>query len=500
MLQNIDLSKLPNLFLYEPHGPLLFESSFFLFLFLGLLIFYRIFANNKNLRIFTIIIFSLFFYYKAAGPFLLVLIASTVINFYAGKIISNLKAGKSGRLLALILTLILNLGALGYFKYTNFFINIINDFKSGSFQPLDIFLPIGISFYTFKALSYVIDIYLESFEPVNSFRDFSLFMLFFPNILIGPIDRAARFIPQIEGDLLVSKKDIGKALFLIMLGLLKKTVVADYISANFVDRVFEVPLRFTGFENLMAVYGYAIQLYCDFSGYTDMALGIALLLGFNLMDNFNWPYKATSIADFWRKWHISLSSWLLDYLFKPLQLKFRNLQPIGNIAALMITFLAIGFWHGASWMFVAFGFVHGFFITVSLLTKKIKKKFYMITGLANTKFLKIMQVIVTFHLVVFAFIIFRAPDFSTVGNILRQIFNSFHPEIMMQVVSGYAYIFSLMLMVMVMEYVPERWRYKVQEWISETPLIGQALILALVIWIAIQAKSADLKPFLYFKF
>jgi D-alanyl-lipoteichoic acid acyltransferase DltB (MBOAT superfamily) len=500
MFNSIDIIKLINLFVYDPHNPLLFGTSLFLFLFFGLLVFYRIFANNKNIRIIGVLVFSLFFYYKAAGAFFIILIVSTIFNFYAGKIIASLKTDTTKRLLFLIITLVINLGALGYFKYTNFFLQILNDIHLGKFEPLDIFLPIGISFYTFKALSYVIDIYLETFQPVKSFRDFSLFMFFFPNILIGPIDRAATFIPQIEGDQSITKGDIGKAIFLIMFGLLKKVAVADYISINFVDRVFEVPLRFTGFENLMAAYGYAIQMYCDFSGYTDMALGIALLLGFNLTENFRWPYKATSIADFWRRWHISLSSWLLDYLFRPLQIKFRNVQPIGNIAALMITFIVIGLWHGASWMYIVFGAIHGFYITFSLLTKKIKKKFFELTHLADTKSLKVVQIIITFHLVVFAFIIFRAPDFMTVSNILSQIFNSFHPEVIPQFLSGYTFIFELMAFAMLVHYLPEGWRYKVQEWLSNTPLIGQALILAVVIWIVIQVKSADLQPYLYFKF
>jgi len=500
MFNSIDIDKLLNLFVFDPHDPLLFSTSFFLFFFFGLLIFYRLFANNKNLRIFTIIVFSLFFYYKAAGAYFVILISSTFLNFYAGKIIGKIEVGNYKRQLVLVITLLVNLGLLGYFKYTNFFLQIYNDLSSGNIQPLDIFLPIGISFYTFKALSYVIDIYLETFEPIKSVRDFSLFMFFFPNLLIGPIDRAANFIPQIDEDKGITKEIIGKGLFLIMFGLLKKTLIADYISLNFVDRVFDSPLRFTGFENLMAVYGYAIQLYCDFSGYTDMALGIAMMLGFNLMDNFNWPYKATSIADFWRRWHISMSSWLLDYLFRPLQMTFRNMRMFGNALALMITFVAIGLWHGASWMFLFFGALHGFYVVVSILTKNIKKKFFKAVKLENTKLLIVIQIIITFHLAVFSFLFFRSPDFTTATSILTQIFTSFHSEVISQFVEGYSYIIFLMVFVMVLHYCPEGWRSKVENLISKTPLVGQAILLALVVWIAIQAKSADLQPFLYFKF
>ncbi len=500
MFNNIDFNKLFQLFVFDPHDPLLFSTSFFLFFFFALLIFYRLFAFNKNLRIFTLILFSLFFYYKAAGVYFVILIASAVVNYYAGKFIAAIQPGKLSRRLVLYLALLLNLGALFYFKYTNFFIDIVNSIHSGSFSPMDIFLPIGISFYTFKALSYVIDIYLESFEPVHSFRDFSLFIFFFPNVLIGPIDRASNFLPQVQGDQSITKEDLGKSLFLIMLGLLKKTVVADYISLNFVDRVFESPLRFTGFENLMAIYGYAIQLYCDFSGYTDMALGIALLLGFNLMENFNWPFKATSIADFWRRFHISMSTWLLDYTFKPLQIKFRNLKIYGNALALMITFIAIGLWHGASWMFLFFGALHGFYVVVSIFTKKIKKKFFDAVRLSDTRFLRIVQIVFTFHLVVFSWLFFRSPDFTTAFNMLGQIFNFFHADIIPQFVQGYTYILGLMVLVLVLHSFPEDWRYKLETLVVKTPMIGKAILLAFVIWIAIQAKSADLQPFLYFKF
>ncbi|MCH8326822.1 MAG: MBOAT family protein, partial [Bacteroidetes bacterium] len=317
MIFNIDFSKILQLFTYQEGDPLLFSTSFFIFFFFTLLLFYRIFAYKKNLRIFTLIIFSLFFYYKAVGGYFLILIIMTIVNYYSGQILGSLKEGISKRRFLFVLTIVANLGVLGYFKYTNFFIQIINNIGSGNIDALDIFLPIGISFYTFKGLSYIIDIYIGTFQPVKSFRDFSLYMFFFADLLIGPIDRASKLLPQIQSEINVPKENIGRGTFLIMSGLFKKIVIADFIGLNFVDRVFGDPTRYTGVENLLASYAYTLQIYCDFSGYTDMAIGVALLLGFNLMANFNAPFKATSIGDFWRRWHISLSSWLLDYLFAP---------------------------------------------------------------------------------------------------------------------------------------------------------------------------------------
>lgn len=314
---NIDFNKIPSLLSFDPNDPLLFGSSLFLFLFFFLLVFYRLFANSKNARILLLITFSLYFYYKASGLFFLLLIFNAIANFYFGKWIGNFTE-QSKKRIVLTLSMVFNLGVLGYFKYTNFFSEFLEGIQGGTYDPIDIILPIGISFYTFKSLSYVIDIYLETIKPTNSFRDFSLFVFFFPNILAGPIDRASNFLPQIEKDYNITRRDIAMGLMLIMMGLVKKIMIADYIGLNFIDRVFEVPLRFTGVENLLAVYGYTLQLYCDFSGYSDIAIGISLLLGFKLMENFNYPFKAKSISDFWRRWHISLSSWLLDYVFRPL--------------------------------------------------------------------------------------------------------------------------------------------------------------------------------------
>ena len=361
---NIDFSKLLELFVYQKGSPLIFNTSFFLFFFFTLLVFYRIFANKKNMRILTIIVFSLFFYYKAVGNYFLILVIMTIINFYSGQLIYQLKEGSRKRKFLFIATLVLNLGLLGYFKYTNFFIQIINDIHSGNIKFLDIFLPIGISFYTFKGLSYVIDIYIGTFQPVKSFRDFAMFMFFFADLLIGPIDRASKMLPQIQGEINIHRDNIGRAVYLIMSGLFKKIVIADFIGLNLVNRVFGNPLRYTGVENLLASYGYTLQLYYDFSGYTDMAIGLALLLGFSITDNFNSPFKAKSIADFWRRWHITLSTWMLDYLFAPLQMKLRNLRIYGTAIALFVTFLVIGFWHGAAWTFILFGFLHGSYIVI----------------------------------------------------------------------------------------------------------------------------------------
>lgn len=499
MFSNFRFDKIPDLLAYNPDDPLIFSTTLFMFLFFFFLILYNAFGKNKNFRIGLLIIFSLYFYYKAAGIYFLVLIVSAAANFYFGKRIAATENFSYKRLF-LALALALNLGLLGYFKYTNFVIRIINDISQGQIEPLAIFLPIGISFYTFKSLNYVFDIYLDTLKPTESFRDFSLYVFFFPNLLAGPIDRASAFLPQINNELIITKEDLGKAVMLISAGLIKKVIIADYISINFVDRIFDFPLRYTGIENLFAIYGYTLQIYCDFSGYSDMAIGIALFLGFKLMDNFNSPFKATSIADFWRRWHISLSKWLLDYLFRPVQIKFRDLRMLSNIIALFVTFLLCGLWHGAGWNFILWGVIHGFYMSVGILLQKPKNYIYTKLKIANTPFLKFFQTLVTFHLVAFSFLVFKAYDFQGVLDVLSQIFTFFHGEVFTQFIEQMPAIFALMLIGYFFHFLPVKFENKVHNIISNIPMIGKAILLALVIWTAAQFKSADIQPFIYFQF
>ena len=499
MLQYLDLDKLKLLFVYDKSDPLVFTSSLFLSVFFVLLLLHRLLYKSKPARIYLLIIFSLFFYYKASGIYFLLLFVISFLNYFMGKWIATAQNSKT-RFSLFLLALLLNIGILIYFKYTNFFIQILNDIRGSAIAPMDIFLPLGISFILFKALSYIIEIYLENIQPVKSIRDFTLFIFYFPTLQLGPIERASAFLPQVEQDNPLTKEIIGTALFLIVSGLLKKVVIADYIGINFVDRVFESPLRFTGVENLIAAYAYALQLYTDFSGYTDMALGISLFLGYRLTNNFNSPFKALSIADFWRRWHITLSSWCLDYIFKPLQIKFRGMNLFGNALALFITFLVIGIWHGPSWTYIAFGAIHGIYLATSVFTKKQRNKFYKKTNLTNSKAVKLLQWFITFQFVVFAFIIFRSPGLPSAFNMLNQIFNFFHGEVFLQFVDGYKLIFALILLGYLLHFLPEKFYDKLRLIIIGSPLLAKVAMLVVVIWIVIQFRFADLQPFLYFKF
>lgn len=499
MLAMIQLEKIFELLKFNPDDTLLFHSSLFFFLFFGFLLVYNIFAKYKNARLFLIILFSLYFYYKSAGYLASILIVSAAANFIFGKYI--FQSAKPGiRRLLFFLAIFVNIGILAYFKYTNFIIQIINDVQNSQIEPLNIFLPIGISFYTFKALSYIIDIYMEMMEPTKSFRDFCVFIFFFPNIQLGPIERASNFLPQVENENILTKADIGKALFLLCAGLLKLAVISDFLNANFVAQIFDWPDRYTGFQNLIATYAYTLQLYCDFSGYSDLAIGIALLMGYKLMDNFNSPFKALSIADFWRRWHISLSRWLLDYLFKPLQIKFRRLKMYSNVIGLFITFVICGIWHGAGWNFILWGALHGFYMSVGVLLQKPKTFIYKKLKIYNTRPLKFIQGVITFHLIAFSFLVFRFADLEKVKIVISQIINYFHGEIYMQFIEKLPVISILIVLGYLLHFFPVKAEEKIKDFIGNMPLIGKVILLAVVVYIAAQFKSANPLMPTYFQY
>jgi len=377
-----------NVLLYNPKEPILFNSGFFLYFFLFVLIFNKVFTNYKRAKIIFLTVCSVYFYYKSSGIFFVLVIISSLIDYVAGIVIHNTEV-KFKRKAFLILSLVANLGILGYFKYTNFFITNVNMLFSTGYPLQDIFLPVGVSFFTFQSMSYTIDIYRRQLKPEKNFTDFLFFVSFFPQLVAGPIVRASDFLPQIHTRIELSKADIGKALFLIIAGLLKKAVIADYISINFIDRVFDWPLRYTGVENLMALYGYCLQLYCDFSGYSDMAIGLALLMGFRLPDNFNSPYKAATITELWRRWHLSLSSWLRDYLY--ISLGGNRKGNIRTYINLMITMVLGGLWHGASWNMIIWGFIHGSALAIEKLFKIPEK-------ISKSKIARLFGILITFGL------------------------------------------------------------------------------------------------------
>jgi D-alanyl-lipoteichoic acid acyltransferase DltB (MBOAT superfamily) len=356
----------------------------------------------------------------------------------------------------------------------------------------DILLPVGISFYTFQSMSYIIDIYRRELKPTNNILDYMFFVSFFPQLVAGPIVRASEFIPQIYKRLNLTREDVNAALFLIIGGLIKKTVISDYISLNFVDRVFDAPNSYTAFENLMASYGYTIQIYCDFSGYSDMAIGIALLMGFRLSVNFRTPYQSASITEFWKRWHISLSTWLRDYLY--ISLGGNRKGKLRMYFNLFLTMLLGGLWHGASWKFVIWGVLHGTALVVERFFKDYIK-------LPKNKITWIISIILTFHFVVFCWIFFRAKDFTTAFEVIGNISQlKFHPEEWITIIMGYKNVFLVMLIGYLWHFLPSKIIGFLRSAFDRSPIVVKALVLSLAYWVVYATATSGPQPFIYFQF
>ena len=348
---------------------------------------YRKESNTRlHLRNIFLMAVSWFFYYKTSGLFLLILLFVTLSDWLIAKrIYSNKHKQQTTRAKCwLALSIIIDLGLLCYFKYAYFFTNVFNNLfgtevavfdlfayigngfsDSGRFMVDRIILPVGISFYIFQVISYTVDVFRGHVKPVKNVLDFGFYVSFFPQLVAGPIVRANEFIPQLYRPFRLSRRLFGLAVFWILNGLIKKIILSDYLAVNLIDRVFENPLLFSGFENLFALFAYSLQVYADFSGYTDIAIGIALLMGFYLPQNFDSPYKARNPQEFWRRWHMSLSRWLKSYLYIPLGgnrkilgKEVKDKITAGNFNS-FITMLLGGLWHGASWNFVIWGALNG---------------------------------------------------------------------------------------------------------------------------------------------
>ncbi len=498
---NIDIpevgAKIVEQLCYDPRQPLIFNSGLFLFLICGFLLIYGLLRRRDTPRIIYVIAFSLYFYYKSSGVYLLLLLFAAVSDFLIGRAIAKSEKRTSKRALVALSTMI-NLGMLGYFKYTNFFIESANAlFGEGFLQFQNIFLPVGISFFVFQSMSYTIDIYRGNIKPLDRFGDYLFYLSFFPQLVAGPIVRAKDFIPQIRKPLHLSREMFGGAIFLILTGLFKKAIISDYISLNFVDRVFDQPLLYSGFESLMAIYGYALQIYCDFSGYSDMAIGLALLLGFEFPKNFDAPYKSATITEFWRRWHISLSSWLRDYLY--ISLGGNRKGRLRTYLNLVITMLLGGLWHGAAVRFILWGALHGVALAAHKLWLELVPSAKR-EGSLMSPVSRVVSTILTFNLVCFGWLLFRAESMEVVAQMLHQIFTSLNMGVAPQLFGGYPLVFLLFGVGYLLHFLPSSWSDTARGALTRSPMILQVVMIVVVIWLVMQMKSSDIQPFIYFQF
>lgn len=356
--------------------------------------------------------------------YIVLVIITTVVDYFVGIMMGRTNQ-KSKRKKYLLLSLFINLGLLFVFKYFNFFslstksvfdyLGLINI----NLLEFKFLLPVGISFYTFQSLSYAIDVYNGKTKPERHLGIFALYVSFFPQLVAGPIERSDRLLPQFREKFDFDYYRFTNGLKIMIWGFFKKVVIADRL-AVFVDKVYNNVNEFTGIPLIIATFFFAIQIYCDFSGYSDIAIGAAKVMGYNLMVNFNRPYFSKSISEFWKRWHISLSTWFRDYLYIPLG---------GNRVSrwrwyfnLFITFVISGIWHGANWTFIIWGALHGFYMLFSIWTERIRDKLLNITRINKTPFYKYYQIIFTFILVCFAWIFFRANSINDAFYIIKNLF------------------------------------------------------------------------------
>lgn len=561
LLQNIKelftLEQVVHQLSFNQDSPLIFTNLYFWVFFAIMLLGYSIIYKFISLRNTYLFLISLFFYYKTSGLFVIILLFSTVTDFYIGKnIYSNTKVWR--RKLLVSLSVIINLSVLGYFKYAYFFTDAINEMLHTNFAVVNYFaqwsnswfgsgfridkiiLPVGISFYTFQTISYSVDIYRKQISPLKKISDFGFFVSFFPQLVAGPIVRASDFVPQINKAYHVTTKEYSAAVYLILSGLMKKIILGDYIAVNLIDRVFAQPSLYSGIENILALFGYSLQVYADFSGYTDMAIGLALLLGFRLPKNFNSPYKAKNVAEFWKRWHISLSTWLKDYLYIPLGgnrngsmasyiiitvislmvvLLSRDvtiLYILGSIAIsltalahyspqfkkwldtninLLITMLIGGLWHGASWQFIIWGGLNGFALIFYKNWRKISPYENSNTWIANA-----FKVMVTLSFITFTRIWFRAESTEAIEQIFNQIINSLGLENLLSIIIGYNKVLSVMLLGYIIHWLPVKVKDYSRGIFIKSPQLAQVVLSSMVIFSVYQALSSEMQAFIYFQF
>lgn len=552
------INRLLDIFKFSEDSPLIFTQANFWIFFAVVYFVFALLYKRIPLRNSYLFFVSLFFYYKTSGAFVGLLIFSTVLDFFIAKAIYA-SSSQRKRFTLVTVSVVINLAVLSYFKYAYFFTDSYNSlfntnykvvnwlghwgntFANQTYFTLDkIILPVGISFYTFQIISYAVDVYRKKVKPLNSILDFGFYVSFFPQLVAGPIVRAESFVPQISRPTAITKEDFNAGTYLILKGLIKKMIFADYIAMHFLDRVFDAPEMFSGFTNVMAMIGYSLQIYGDFAGYTDIAIGLALLMGFKLPINFNAPYKATNAGDYWKRWHISLSTWLRDYLYIPLggnrygssaSYIILGLMLAGVVLALgtwtsffvilfivlaiivlsffsttvknqvntninlMLTMLIGGLWHGASWKFVIWGGVNGLGIVVYKYWRRISPYENSVSWISH-----VWKIALTFTFVTFTRIYFRGESMDHISRWYHQVWYNMDWSTAWDIIVHYQLVFWVMLVGYITHWLPESTKMRVEDLYGKSAMPVKALVAVLVGVLCYQAFSADFQPFIYFQF
>ena len=553
------MERLLQLFSFDEATPLIFTQLDFWIFFLVVMSIFSFIHKHKLTRTIFLFVVSLFFYFKTSGLLVLLLGSSIIVNYFIGRSLGVTSSVKRKKIFV-TLSVLFNLLTLGYFKYAYFFTESFNEMFQTNYEVFNVFarmantfmgagsfadnivLPVGVSFFTFQSISYVVDIYRKEVGPVKNFFDYAFFVSFFPQLVAGPIVRARDFIPQIRQPFQLNHNDFSWAIIQIVKGILKKVILADYIAIHFIDKVVDAPEAFPGFISILAMWGYSLQIYGDFSGYTDIAIGVSRLMGFKLLENFNSPYKAVSVADFWRRWHKSLGSWLRDYLYIPLggnrgggigtyistlvilvflvfitqwywlvfiylglmllyllfSMLFVNFKKyIHRDLNLLITMVLGGLWHGASENFVIWGAMNGIALILYNHWKKISPY-----ETSRTWAVRIWRIFLTFNFITFTRIWFRLEKDGAPEKMLGQIWNNF--ELNQQSISilldGFDTALLIMLIGYILHWLPGKTKLFGEKVFTKLPIYMQSFVVAIILIFVYQAFSDAFKPFVYFQF
>ena len=534
------------------------QLDFWLF-FLLVMVFFSFLHKQKLLRSIYLTVISLFFFYKTSGLYFLLLIVSVTVNYFLGKKIYRSQVKRTQKWI-IAFTVIFNLLILGYFKYAYFFTDSFNKMFDTHYRIYNVFahfantwagqgsfvekilLPVGVSFFTFQNISYVVDVYRKEIKPVSNFFHYSFFVTFFPQLVMGPIVRARDFIPQIASNFKISKEEFSWAVIQIVKGLIKKIVIADFLVLHFIDKIVFTPETYPGFVSILAMWAYSLHIYADFSGYTDIAIGLSMLMGFRLKPNFNSPYKARSVAEFWRRWHISLGSWLRDYLYIPLGGNRTGTR--GSYIAIVVIFIFLifitrwytllwlygifvwvyligwmfipgfkrllhrdlnllitmvlgGLWHGASQNFVMWGAMNGIALIIYKYWRKIS--FY---ENSNRWYAHLWKVFLTFNFITFTRIWFKLADDGLPQRMLTQIAQHFNFswDALVQILSTYQAVFWIMLFGFIVHWLPDSVKKLWEKAFTRLSLPLQAVAVSIIVFLLYQAVGAESAPFVYLQF
>ncbi len=449
-------------------------------------------SRQRRFRALWLLSASYFFYGCWSWKYLALIFLSSTLDFFVGRALARRRRPAARRGL-LAISVCVDLGILATFKYFDFFVDSFVDLLACLGLQVDpvhlrVLLPVGISFYTFQTLSYTIDVYRHRMPPADSYVEYLLFVSFFPQLVAGPIVRASHLLPQISRRPSLSSERGSRALFRIGLGLVKKIAIADFLGAHLVDKVFTDPSMYSSLECLLGVYAYAFQIYADFSAYSDIAIGSAALLGFEIPENFDAPYRAANLREFWQRWHISLSTWLRDYLYVPLGGSRRG--KARTYANLMITMLLGGLWHGAALTFVFWGLIHGLALVATRVFQR--QRF---GDRSRSGWRRAIAVVATFHLVCAGWIFFRAPDFELAAGVLRSIAALDPGTANLQWP-----VLGVLLVAAVGHWIPRTWLDAASRAFHALPAPLKAAALVGVLLALRQVAMTEVTPFIYFQF